>query len=227
MHCSMFSARPRWDHPSTSTISPVELCSAPRSLLSSITSSLWVPGLYQHCRRRAHSVAPSSILSGALQRIFRQAGAKARLLLDVLYKSPGAVLRTSILVPQRYFLIVGARLAPTPPLDCALCRAFSARGRFVRSTVAYFLPGRGETTLQHPLQVLWRPATRLIPPSLMLLPRYGCRARTVTDSGPCSQRTRALYPMHCSVFSAKWGRGRPSMCSSDKPRSRRQGRVTT
>ncbi|KAJ1213680.1 hypothetical protein NDU88_001312 [Pleurodeles waltl] len=61
----------------------------------------------------------------------------------------------------------------------------------------------------------------------MLLPRYGCRARTVTVGGPRSQRTWALYPMHCSVFSAKSGRVRPSMCSSGKRRSHQQDRVST
>ncbi|KAJ1109744.1 hypothetical protein NDU88_007104 [Pleurodeles waltl] len=133
MHCSMFSARPRRDRPSTSTTSPVELCSAPRSLLSSVTSSLWVPGLYQHRRRPAHSVAPSSapssVLSGALQRIFRQAGARPPF--NVLCKSPRGALRASFLVPPCYLLIVGVGPASTPPADRALFRVLSAHGHFI------------------------------------------------------------------------------------------------
>ncbi|KAJ1204340.1 hypothetical protein NDU88_008118 [Pleurodeles waltl] len=223
MHCSVFSTKPGGGSPSTSSTSPLGPCSVPRSSFPRVTFSLCVPGLCRHCRRSDHSIAPlahTGALSDALQCVLCPSGGRPPS--NDLYSSPGVALRTSILVPQRYFLIGGAGPAPTPLVDSAL----SACGRFVRCTVAYFLPGRVETALQHPLQVPWRPAPRLVPPSPMLLPRYGCRACTVTAGGPRSQCTRALYPMHCSVFSAKSGGVCPSMCSSGKRRSRRQGRVT-
>ncbi|KAJ1109713.1 hypothetical protein NDU88_007073 [Pleurodeles waltl] len=153
MHCSMFSARPRWDRPSTSTTSPVGLCSAPRSLLSSVTSSLWVSGLYQHCRRPAHSAVPSSILSCVLQRIFRQAGVRPPF--NVLCKSPGGALRASLLVNQCYFLIVGVGPASTPPADSVFFRVLSARGRFYPMHCSVFsakpVGGRPSTSSTSPL----------------------------------------------------------------------------
>ncbi|KAJ1135367.1 hypothetical protein NDU88_001807 [Pleurodeles waltl] len=141
------------------------------------------------------------------------------------------MLRASFLIPQRYFLPGCAGLAPTLPADRAFRRALSAHGRFVRCTVAYSPPGREETAPQRPLQVPWGCAPCLVPHSPVLLPRYGCRARTVTAGGLRTplrpQHTRALYPMHCSVFSAKSGQDRPSTSSSGKRWSRRQDRVTT
>ncbi|KAJ1209691.1 hypothetical protein NDU88_005064 [Pleurodeles waltl] len=210
MHCSVFSAMPGRDRPSTSSTSPLGPCSMPRSSFPSVTSSLWVLGLYRCRQRPAHSVAPSvhtGALSDALQRVLCQA--RARPPLNVLYKSPGVMLRTSVLVLQRNFLVVGAGPALTPAAGRALHRTPSAHGRFMRCTVAYSLPGRGETAPQHPLQVPWGHAPCLVPRSPVLLPRYGCRARTVTANGlrtpPRPQRTRALYPMNCSMFSAKSG----------------------
>ncbi|KAJ1142776.1 hypothetical protein NDU88_009089 [Pleurodeles waltl] len=141
------------DRPSTSTISPVGLCSAPRSLLSSVTSSPWVPGLHQHRRWPAHSVAPSSVPSGALQRTLRQA--RARPPLNVLCKSPGGALRASLLIPQCYFLIVGGGPASTPPVDRALFRVLSARGRFYPMHCSVFsakpVGGRPSTSSTSPL----------------------------------------------------------------------------
>ncbi|KAJ1128660.1 hypothetical protein NDU88_007035 [Pleurodeles waltl] len=64
-------------------------------------------------------------LSDALQRVLCPSGGRPPF--NNLYKSPGGALRTLILVPQRYFLVVGAGQAPTPPADRALRRAFSAR----------------------------------------------------------------------------------------------------
>ncbi|KAJ1099113.1 hypothetical protein NDU88_004217 [Pleurodeles waltl] len=182
-------------------------------------------GPARHRRRTTHSAAPPAhmgALSNALQHVLCPSGGRPPF--NNLYNSPSGSLHTSILAPQRYFLVVGTGPAQTPPVDRALRRTLSARGHFVRCTVAYFLPRRKETTLQRPLQVPWRPAPLLVPHSLVLLPRYRCWARTVTAGRPRSQRTQALYPMHCSVFSAKSGRVRPSMCSSSK--RRRQGRVT-
>ncbi|KAJ1081749.1 hypothetical protein NDU88_001924 [Pleurodeles waltl] len=216
------------------------------------------PVLLPHCGCWPASKPPADrallrVLSDALQRVLCQA--EGRPPFHVLYKSPGALFRASFLIPQRYFLAVGAgpltplrpqRTRAIYPVYCSMfsvrpkprrgsssmsstsppglysiprslvCCALSARGCFVRCTVAYFLPGRGETALQRPLQVPWRPTPCLVPHSPMLLPRYGCRPRTVTAGGPRSQRTRALYPMHCSMFSAKSGRVHPSMCSSGK-----------
>ncbi|KAJ1171583.1 hypothetical protein NDU88_003444 [Pleurodeles waltl] len=110
---------------------------------------------------------------------------------------------------QRYFLVVGAGPAPTPPADRAFRSALSAHRRFVRCTVVYSPPGRGETALQCPLQVPWGRAPCLVPHSPVLLPCYGCRARAVTAGGPRTplrpQRTRVLYPMHCSMFFAMLG----------------------
>ncbi|KAJ1171183.1 hypothetical protein NDU88_003053 [Pleurodeles waltl] len=216
MHCSMFSARPGRDRPSTSSTSPLGPCSVPRSSFPSVTSSLWVPGLYRYRRQPAHSVVPSahmSTLSDALQRVLCQA--RARPPLNVRYKSPRAVLRTSVLVRQRYFLIVGAGPALTSPAKRTLRRAPSAHRRFNRCTAAYSPPGWGETTLQRPLQVPQGCALCLVPCSPALLPRCECRAGTDTAGGPLiplrPQRTRALYPMHCSVFSARPGGDRPSM----------------
>ncbi|KAJ1098822.1 hypothetical protein NDU88_003929 [Pleurodeles waltl] len=177
-----------------------------------------VLGLHRHRRRTAHSAAPpvhTGALSDALQRVLCPSGGRPPF--NDLYDSPGGALRTSILVPQRCFLVVGAGPALTPPADRALRRAISAYGRFVRCTVAYFLPGRGETAFQRLLQVPWRPAPCLVPNSRMLLLRYVCRARTVTAGGLRSQRTRALYPMTCSVFSAKSGRVRPSRPQAQRP----------
>ncbi|KAJ1142001.1 hypothetical protein NDU88_008329 [Pleurodeles waltl] len=268
MHYSVFSARP------------------------GVTSSLWVPGLYRHCQRPAHSVAPLALtgtLSDTLQRVLCQAetapqrplhvrrpvlrtsllvlqryflvvgagphrhrwwtahsvvppvrtGALSDALqcvlcqaggtppFNVLYKSPRGVLRALFLVPQCYFLVVGAGTALTLPAGRALRRALSTHRRFVRCTVACSLPGRGETAHQRPLQVPWGHAPCRVPQSPALLPCYGCRARTVTTRGPrtppCPKRTRALYPMHCSVFSAKSGRDCPSTSSTGKRRSRPAG----
>ncbi|KAJ1151507.1 hypothetical protein NDU88_004287 [Pleurodeles waltl] len=151
MHCSVFSARQGRDRPSTSSTSPLGRCSVPRSSFSSIISSPWAPGLYRHCRRPAHSVAPSAhtgALSDALQCVLCQA--RARPPLNVLYKSPGAVLRTSVLVLQRYFLVVGAGPAPTSPADRALRRALSAHGHFIRCTAACSPRGR------EPFNVLYK-----------------------------------------------------------------------
>ncbi|KAJ1197841.1 hypothetical protein NDU88_001687 [Pleurodeles waltl] len=177
-------------------------------------------GPHRHRRWPAHSAVPPS----AHGRFIRCTAACSlpvwgRPPYNDLYISPGGALRTSILVPQRYFLDVAAGPALTPPADSALRRALSA--------VAYFLPGRGGIALQRPLQVPWESAPRLVPHSPMLLPRYGCRARTVTAGRPRPQHTRALYPMYCSVFSAKSGRVRPSMCSAGKRRSRWRDCVTT
>ncbi|KAJ1152514.1 hypothetical protein NDU88_005289 [Pleurodeles waltl] len=72
MHCSVFSARPGRDRPSTYSTSPLGPCSVPRSLFPSVTSSLWVPGPHRHRRRTAHSATPSAhtgALSDALQRV--------------------------------------------------------------------------------------------------------------------------------------------------------------
>ncbi|KAJ1144229.1 hypothetical protein NDU88_010530 [Pleurodeles waltl] len=186
-----------------------------RSSFPSVTSSLCVPGLYRHRRWPAHSVAPSAhmgALSDALQRVFCQT--RVRPPLNVLYKSPGAVLRTSVLVLQRYFLVVGAGHALTSPADRALRCAPRAHGRFIRCPAACSLPGWVETALQRPLQVPWGCAPCLISCSPSLLPRCGCRAGTDTAGEPCTpsraQRTRALCPMHFSVFSARPGGDRPS-----------------
>ncbi|KAJ1207179.1 hypothetical protein NDU88_002571 [Pleurodeles waltl] len=119
-----------------------------RSLFTSVASSLWVLGPHRHRRQTAPSAAPPAhmgALSDALQRVLLPSGGGPAF--NDLSNSPGGALRTSVLVPQRYFLVVGAGPAPTPPVNRALRRALSARGHFVRCTVAYFLPGRGETAL--------------------------------------------------------------------------------
>ncbi|KAJ1142777.1 hypothetical protein NDU88_009090 [Pleurodeles waltl] len=168
---------------------------------------------------RALRRAPSATgaLSDALQCVLCLSGGGPPL--NDPYNSPGSALCTSILV-------VGARPALKPPADRALRRALIALGRLVQCALAYFLPGRVGIALQRPLQVPWNSVPCLVPHTPMLLPRYGCRALTVTAGRQCPQRTRILYPMHCSVFSAKSGRVRPSMCSSGKRRSRRGERVT-
>ncbi|KAJ1193544.1 hypothetical protein NDU88_002841 [Pleurodeles waltl] len=227
-YCSVFSIRPRRGHSSVSSTSPPGLYSIPRSLFTSVASSLWLQGPHRHRQWTAHSATPTAhtdALSDALQHVLCPSGGRPPF--NNLYISPGGALGTSILVPQRYFLVVGAGSAPTPPVDRAFRCTLSESGRFVRCTVAYFLPARVGTTIQRPLQVPWRSAPRLVPHSLMLLLCYGCGAHTITAGVPRSQRTRELYPMHCSVFYAKSGRVRPSMCSSGKRRSRRRDRVTT
>ncbi|KAJ1089746.1 hypothetical protein NDU88_002891 [Pleurodeles waltl] len=89
-----------------------------------------------------------------------------RPLLGVLHKSPGAVVRTSVLVHQRCFPVVGARPAPTPPVDRALRCAYSAHGRFIRCTVAGTLPVWGGT----PFNVLHKSTGGLLHTSF-LIPR--------------------------------------------------------
>ncbi|KAJ1109991.1 hypothetical protein NDU88_007347 [Pleurodeles waltl] len=219
MYCSVFSARPGRDRPSTSSTSPLGPCSVPRSSFPSVTSSLWVPGLYRNRWGPDHSVVPSAhtgALSDALQRVLCQA--RLRPPLNVLCKSLGAVLRTSVLVLQCYFLVVGGGSAPTSPADRTLHRAPSAHGRFIRCTAACYPPGRGETALQRPLQVPRGCAPCLVTCSPALLPRCGCRAGTNTTGGPRiplrPQRTRALFPMHCSVLSARPEGDRPSTSST-------------
>ncbi|KAJ1117850.1 hypothetical protein NDU88_006046 [Pleurodeles waltl] len=132
------------------------------------------------------------LLSDALQRVLRQAGGWPPF--HVLYKSPGALLRASFLIPQRYFLDVDAGPVSALPVGRSLHRALSAH----RRTVACSLLGQGKATPRCPLQVHWGCTPYLGPCSPALLPRCGCKAHTDTAGGP---RT----PMHCSVFSARPG----------------------
>ncbi|KAJ1117178.1 hypothetical protein NDU88_005378 [Pleurodeles waltl] len=96
----------------------------------------------RYCRRTAHSAVPLAhtvALSDALQRVLCPSRGSPPF--NVLYNSPGGAPRTLILVSQHYFLVVGARPAPSPLADRALHRTLSARGRLVQCAVAYFLPG--------------------------------------------------------------------------------------
>ncbi|KAJ1108478.1 hypothetical protein NDU88_005854 [Pleurodeles waltl] len=166
IRCTAACSLPGRGRPSTSSTSPPGLCSVPQSLFSSVTSSLWVPGPHRHCRLTAHSVASpahTGALSDTLQRVPRQAGGETAL--QRLLQVPWGVLRALFLVPQRYFLVMDAGPAQTPPVDRAFRRALSAHGRFVRCTVLYSPPGRGETALQRPLQVPWGRALCLVPHS--------------------------------------------------------------
>ncbi|KAJ1106809.1 hypothetical protein NDU88_004207 [Pleurodeles waltl] len=214
-YCSVFSIRPRRGHSSVSSTSPLGLCSVPQSLLTSVASSLWVPGPRQHRRRTAHSAAPPAhmgALSGALLRVLRQAGGRPPF--HILHTSPGALHRASFLIPKRYFLDVDAGPVSASPMARSLHRALSAH----RRTVACSLLGQGEATPRCPLQVPRGYAPYLSPCSPALLPRRGCQARANTAGGPRTpprpQRTRALYPMHCSVFSARLGGDHPSTTST-------------
>ncbi|KAJ1136834.1 hypothetical protein NDU88_003248 [Pleurodeles waltl] len=132
LYCHVFSVRPRRGRSSMSSTSPPGLYSVPRSLFTSIASSLWVLGPHRHRRWTAHSATPpvhTGALSDALQCVF--CPSEGRPPFNDLCNSPGGALCTSILVPQRYFLVVGAEPAPSPPVECALHRALSACGRFV------------------------------------------------------------------------------------------------
>ncbi|KAJ1190418.1 hypothetical protein NDU88_007156 [Pleurodeles waltl] len=177
-----------------------------RSLFPSVTSSLWVMGPH---RPASGSCSPLrtqrtwALFSIALQRV-----------LHILYNSPGALLRTSFLIPQRYFPDVDAGPVSASPIARSLHRALSAH----RRTVVCSLLSQVKATPQEPLQVPWGYASYLSLCSPALLPRRGCQAHANTAGGPRNpsrpQRTRALYPMHCSVFSARPGGGHPSTTST-------------
>ncbi|KAJ1172182.1 hypothetical protein NDU88_004032 [Pleurodeles waltl] len=132
-----------------------------------VASSLWVLGPHLHCWWNAHSAAPpvhTGALSDALQCVLCPSGGRPPF--NDLYNSHGGALRTSILVPQRYFLVVGDGPELTPPADRTLRRALSARGRLVQCAVAYFLPGRGGS----PFNVLYKSPGSLLH-ALFLTPR--------------------------------------------------------
>ncbi|KAJ1214626.1 hypothetical protein NDU88_002244 [Pleurodeles waltl] len=176
-------------------------------------------GPYRHRQWTVLSFVSSAhvgALSDALPRVLRQAGGRPPF--HVLYKSPGALLRASFLILQCYFLAVGVGHVLALPVACSLHRALSAHGRFIRCTVACSLRGQSEAAPQCPLQVP-RGCTPYLGPCLpALLPRCGCWACTDTAGGlrttPRPQRTRALYPMHCSVFSARPGGDCPKTTST-------------
>ncbi|KAJ1217942.1 hypothetical protein NDU88_005529 [Pleurodeles waltl] len=214
-YCSVFSIRPRRGHSSVSSTSPPGLCSKPQSLLTSVASSLWVSGPSQHRRRTAHSTVPpvhTGALSGALLRVLLQAGGRPPF--HVLYKSPRALHHASFLIPKRYFLDVDAGPMSASPMARSLHCALSVH----RRTVVCSLLGQVEATPRCPLQVPRGYAPYLSHYSAALPPRRGCQASANTASGPRTplrpQRTRALYPMHCSVFSARPGGGHPSTTST-------------
>ncbi|KAJ1139183.1 hypothetical protein NDU88_005560 [Pleurodeles waltl] len=106
-------------------------------------------------------------------------------------------------------------------IDRALFRVLSARGRFIRCTAACSPPSRGEAAPPRPLQVPWGPAPCLVPHFPALLPRCACWACAGIAGGPLTpsrpQRTRVLYPVYCSVFSARPRRGRSLMSSTSPP----------
>ncbi|KAJ1211836.1 hypothetical protein NDU88_007184 [Pleurodeles waltl] len=152
-----------------------------------------------------------ALLSDALQRVLRQAGGRPPF--HVLYNSPGALLRTSFIIPQRYSLDVHAGPVSASPEFRSLHRALSAHMR----TVPCSLLGQVKATPRCPLQVPRGYAPYLSPCSSALLPCRGCQARANT-AAPCTpprpQRTRALHLMHCSVFSARPGGDHPSTTST-------------
>ncbi|KAJ1101352.1 hypothetical protein NDU88_006420 [Pleurodeles waltl] len=160
----------------------------------------------------ATSSAHTGTLFGALLCVLRQAGGKPPF--HILYKSPGALHRASFLIPKRYFLDVDAGPVSASPMAHSLHRAISTH----RRTVVCSLLGQVEATPQCPLQVPRGYAPYLSPCSPALLPHRGCQARANTAGGPRiplrSQRTPALYPMHCSVFSVRRAGDHPSTTST-------------
>ncbi|KAJ1088506.1 hypothetical protein NDU88_001663 [Pleurodeles waltl] len=132
-----------------------------------------------------------ALLSDALQRVLRQAGGGPlfRPLFHVVYNSPRALLRTSFLIPQRYFLDVDAGPVSAPPESRSLHRALSAH----RHTVACSLLGQGEATPRCPLQVPRGYAPYLSPCSPAFLPRCGCQAHANTAGRPHTPRAPSTH----------------------------------
>ncbi|KAJ1140017.1 hypothetical protein NDU88_006378 [Pleurodeles waltl] len=166
-------------------------------------------------------------LSDALQRVLCPSGRRPPF--NDLYNSPGGALRTSILVPQRYFLDVGAGPSLTPPADRALRHALSARGRLAQCAVAYFLPGRGGS----PFNILYKSPGSLLHASF-LTPRcyflvMGARpapspsadrapsahGRFIQCTAACSLLSRDESALQCApLASAEAARGTASLRES-------------
>ncbi|KAJ1174774.1 hypothetical protein NDU88_000065 [Pleurodeles waltl] len=129
-----------------------------------------------------------------------------------------------ILVPQRYFLDVGAGPALTPPAGRALRRALSVRGRLAQCAVAYFLPGRGGS----PYNVLYMSpgsllhASFLTPRCYFLVMGAGPAPSPLADRAPsahgrfiqctaaCSLLSRDESALQCAPLASAETAGRPA-----------------
>ncbi|KAJ1142755.1 hypothetical protein NDU88_009068 [Pleurodeles waltl] len=137
----------------------------------------------------------------------------------------------SLCPPRRFTYFAGALPQPRSPTPPSTSEPGSHQHCFLslcldvpvscKGGTQYGLCGAAPVARDASINPLWLCPVLRSPASL---PRCGCRARTDTAGGP---HTRALYQMHCSVFSARSGRDRPSTSSSGKRQSRRQDRVTT
>ncbi|KAJ1115292.1 hypothetical protein NDU88_003518 [Pleurodeles waltl] len=157
------------DRPTTSSASPLGAHFVPRSLFPSVTSSLWVLGPHRPRQRIVLSFASSAHV-GAFIRCTAACSPPSlwEAALPVLYKSPGALLRASFLIPQCYFLDVDAGPVSAAPVARSLHRALSTH----RRTVACSLLGQGEATPRCTLQVPLGCTPYLSPCSPALLTRW-------------------------------------------------------
>ncbi|KAJ1130614.1 hypothetical protein NDU88_008965 [Pleurodeles waltl] len=125
------------------------------------------------------------------------------------------MLSTSVLAVQRYFLAMGVRPAPTPPMAARSVAPSSVPSGALQRTLR-------QAGARPPLNVLCKSHGGALCASLLVPQCYFL----IADVGPASTppADRALfrvlsargcfYPMHCSVFSAKPVGGRPSTSST-------------